>query len=428
VASIVIGAVDTGWTFYTPYSTTTTTAVTAMTLGAFILGFSSIFTGLNFIVTIHKMRPEGMTWFRMPLFLWGIYSTAIIQVLATPVLGITLLLLVAERTLGVGIFDPALGGDPVLYQHFFWFYSHPAVYIMILPAMAIMSELISVFSGKHIFGYKFIAWSSIAIALLSFLVWGHHMFTSGQSGLVNMIFSALTFSVAIPSAVKVFNWLATMYKGSIRLAAPMLYALSFLFLFAIGGLTGLFLGSLSTDIHLHDTYFVVAHFHYVMFGGTVIAFLGGIHYWWPKMFGRMYSERWAQVSAFLIFVGFNLTFFTQFVMGSHGMPRRYYNYLERFTAYHQASTVGSFVLALGFFIMAGYLLHSLVRGEKAPANPWGGATLEWETSSPPAYDNFKHEMVAGDPYDIESLNWDPSIQGYVRNDPVSVLASGEGTS
>ncbi len=428
VASIIIGAVDTGWTFYTPYSTTTSTAVTAMTLGAFILGFSSIFTGLNFIVTIHKMRPEGMTWFRMPLFLWGIYSTAIIQVLATPVLGITLLLLIAERTLGVGIFDPALGGDPVLYQHFFWFYSHPAVYIMILPAMAIMSELISVFSGKHIFGYRFIAWSSIAIALLSFLVWGHHMFTSGQSGLTNMIFSALTFSVAIPSAVKVFNWLATMYKGSIRLAAPMLYALSFLFLFAIGGLTGLFLGALSTDIHLHDTYFVVAHFHYVMFGGTVIAFLGGIHYWWPKMFGRMYSERWAQVSALLIFVGFNLTFFTQFVMGSHGMPRRYYNYLEQFTAYHQASTVGSFILALGFFVMAGYLLHSLVAGERAPANPWGGATLEWETSSPPPYYNFKEDMRAGDPYDLDALRWDPEIQGYVRKDPRAVLASSEGTS
>jgi len=426
VVSIIVGAVDTGWTFYTPYSTTTSTAVISMTLGAFILGFSSIFTGLNFIVTIHKMRPEGMTWFRMPLFLWGIYSTAIIQVLATPVLGITLLLLVAERVLGVGIFDPALGGDPVLYQHFFWFYSHPAVYIMILPAMAIMSELISTFSGKHIFGYRFIAWSSIAIALLSFLVWGHHMFTSGQSGLTNMIFSALTFSVAIPSAVKVFNWLATMYKGSIQLAAPMLYALSFLFLFAIGGLTGLFLGALSTDIHLHDTYFVVAHFHYVMFGGTVIAFIGGIHYWWPKIFGRMYSERWAQVSALLVFVGFNLTFFTQFVMGSHGMPRRYYNYLERFTSYHQASTVGSYILAVGFLIMAGYLLHSLVRGEKAPANPWGAATLEWETTSPPAYYNFKHDLQAGDPYDLDALRADPATGGYVRRDPSSILASVDG--
>ena len=425
VSSIIIGAVDTGWTFYTPYSTTTGTAVISMTLGVFILGFSSIFTGLNFIVTIHKMRPEGMTWFKMPLFLWGLYSTAIIQVLATPILGITLLLLVAERALGVGIFDPTLGGDPVLFQHFFWFYSHPAVYIMILPAMGIISELVSVFSGKHIFGYRFIAWSSIAIAMFSFLVWGHHMFTSGQSGITNMIFSALTFSVAIPSAVKVFNWLATMYKGSIRLAAPMLYVLSFLFLFAIGGLTGLFLGALSTDIHLHDTYFVVAHFHYVMFGGTVIAFLGGLHYWWPKMFGRMYSERWAQVSALLVFVGFNLTFFTQFVMGSHGMPRRYYNYVEEFTTLHQASTIGSYVLALGFFIMAGYLIHSLFRGKPAPDNPWGSATLEWETTSPPPYYNFDRDFDVDDPYDLKSLRYDPATQGWVRKDPQSItLAKG----
>jgi cytochrome c oxidase subunit 1 len=423
LVSIIVGAVDTGWTFYTPYSTTTSTAVISMTLGVFILGFSSIFTGLNFIVTIHKMRPEGMTWFKMPLFLWGLYSTAIIQVLATPVLGITLLLLVAERVLGVGIFDPALGGDPVLYQHFFWFYSHPAVYIMILPAMGIISELMSVFSHKHIFGYRFIAWSSIAIAMFSFLVWGHHMFTSGQSGLTNMIFSALTFSVAIPSAVKVFNWLATMYKGSIELAAPMLYALSFLFLFAIGGLTGLFLGALSTDVHLHDTYFVVAHFHYVMFGGTVIAFLGGLHYWWPKMFGRMYSERWAQLAALLIFVGFNLTFFTQFVMGSHGMPRRYYNYVEEFTTLHQASTIGSYVLALGFVVMAGYLMHSLFRGEPASANPWGSATLEWETPSPPPAGNFDHELIAGDPYDLDSLRYDDTIKGWVRKDPRSVIAA-----
>jgi len=421
LVSIIVGAVDTGWTFYTPYSTTTGTAVISMTMGVFILGFSSIFTGLNFIVTIHTMRPEGMTWFKMPLLLWGLYSTAIIQVLATPILGITLLLLIAERTLGVGIFDPTLGGDPVLFQHFFWFYSHPAVYIMILPAMGIISELVSVFSGKHIFGYRFIAWSSVAIAIFSFLVWGHHMFTSGQSGITNMIFSALTFSVAIPSAVKVFNWLATMYKGSIRLATPMLYVLSFMFLFAIGGLTGLFLGALSVDIHLHDTYFVVAHFHYVMFGGTVIAFLGGLHYWWPKMFGRMYSERWGQISAFLVFVGFNLTFFTQFVMGSHGMPRRYYHYVEEFTTLHQASTVGSYILALGFFIMAGYLIHSLFRGRPAPDNPWGSATLEWETTSPPPYYNFDHEFLAGDPYDLESLRYDPATGGWERKDPQSIL-------
>jgi cytochrome c oxidase subunit I len=420
ISAIVLGGVDTGWTFYTPYSTTTNTAVIPMTLGAFILGFSSIFTGLNFIVTIHKMRPEGMTWMRMPLFLWGIYATAIIQVLATPVLGITLLLLVAERVLGVGIFDPALGGDPVLYQHFFWFYSHPAVYIMILPAMAIMSEVIAVFSGKRIFGYRFIAASSIAIAILSFLVWGHHMFVSGQSSLANLVFSALTFAVAIPSAVKVFNWVATMYKGSVRLLTPMLYALSFLFLFTIGGLTGLFLGALATDVHLTDTYFVVAHFHYVMFGGTVIAFLAGLHYWWPKMFGRMYSERWGRVGALLIFVGFNLTFFTQFVMGSHGMPRRYFNYLPRFEGLHQASTVGSYVLGLGFMVVAAYLLHSLFRGAPAPANPWGSATLEWETSSPPPPHNFDEEFEASDPYDIESLEYDPASGGYRRHDPSAI--------
>jgi cytochrome c oxidase subunit 1 len=298
---------------------------------------------------------------------------------------------------------------------------------MILPAMGVISELVSVFSGKHIFGYRFIAWSSIAIALLSFLVWGHHMFTSGQSGITNMSFSALTFSVAIPSAVKVFNWLATMYKGSIRLATPMLYVLSFLFLFAIGGLTGLFLGALSTDIHLHDTYFVVAHFHYVMFGGTVIAFLGGLHYWWPKMFGRMYSERWGQVSALLIFVGFNLTFFTQFVMGSHGMPRRYYNYVEEFTTLHRASTIGSYVLGFGFLIMAIYLIHSLFRGKPAPANPWGSATLEWETTSPPQAHNFDHELLAGDPYDLEALELDPDIDGWVRSDPQSIILSAGGS-
>jgi len=412
--SISTGAVDTGWTFYTPYSTTTGGSVIAMTFGVFILGFSSIFTGLNFIVTIHKLRPKGMTWFRMPLFLWGLYGTAIIQVMATPVLGITVLLLIVERALGIGIFDPALGGDPVLYQHFFWFYSHPAVYIMILPAMGVISEIIPPFSRKHIFGYTFVAYSSIAIAVISFLVWGHHMFVSGQSSLGSTIFSFLTFLVAIPSAVKVFNWTATMYKGAIRLGTPMLYALSFLFLFGIGGLTGLFLGALAVDVHLHDTYFIVAHFHYVMFGGTVIAFLGGLHYWWPKMFGRMYSERWAQLACLLIFVGFNVTFFTQFVMGSRGMPRRYYNYLPEFTTYHQISTLGSFVMGIGFLITAVYLIHSLFRGRPAPANPWGGASLEWRTPSPPPHDNFATTPLAGDPYEVSEFVEDPAIGGFVR--------------
>ncbi len=416
VLSIATGGVDTGWTFYTPYSTTTNTSVIAMTAGAFILGFSSILTGLNFIVTIHKLRPAGMGWFTMPLLLWALYATAIIQVLATPVLGITLLLLIVERALGVGIFDPALGGDPVLYQHFFWFYSHPAVYIMILPAMGIISELISVFSRKHIFGYRFIAYSSVAIAVLGFLVWGHHMFTSGQSALANTIFSALTFSVSIPSAIKVFNWLATMYGGSIVLATPMCYALAFIFLFGIGGLSGLFLGTLATDVHLHDTYFVVAHFHYVMMGGTVIAFLGGLHYWWPKMFGRMYSELWGKIGAAVIFVGFNITFFSQFLMGSQGMPRRYYNYLPKFQAYHEWSSVGSYLMAVGFIVTAACLVHSLLRGPKAPANPWGAASLEWQCSSPPPVENFSTTPQPGDPYDFSGLVYDPRVSGYVKQE------------
>jgi len=341
-----------------------------------------------------------MGWFEMPLFIWGIYATAIIQVLATPVLAITLLLLVMERAFQVGIFDARLGGDPVLFQHFFWFYSHPAVYIMILPGMAIISEIIPTFSKKHIFGYRAIAFSSVAIALISFIVWGHHMFTSGQSALAAALFSFLTFLVAIPSGIKVFNWVATMYKGSIDLKAPMLYAISFLLLFTIGGLTGIFLGALSVDIHLHDTYFVVAHFHYVMMGGTVVAFLAGLHYWWPKMFGRMYNERWAAIGCALVFVGFNVTFLSQFFMGSQGMPRRYYTYLDQFQPYHVVSTVGSWILGLGLFVAAGVLLASLRKPHDAPANPWGARTLEWDTQSPPITHNFHDTPVlTHGPYD-----------------------------
>ena len=404
LTAMVTGGVDTGWTFYTPYSSSTGGAVSLMTLAAFVLGFSSIFTGINFIATIHKLRAPGMTWFKMPLFAWGMYATSIIQILATPVLGITLLLLLMERVFSVGIFDPRLGGDPVLFQHFFWFYSHPAVYIMILPGMAIISEVIPTFSRKTIFGYKAIAYSSVAIAMVSFLVWGHHMFVSGQSQLASAIFSFLTFMVAIPSAIKVFNWLATMYKGSISLEAPMLFAISFLLLFAIGGLTGIFLGALSVDVHLHDTYFVVAHFHYVMMGGTVMAFLAGLHYWWPKMFGRMYSEKAARVSAALIFIGFNATFLSQFLLGSRGMPRRYYNYLDQFQPLHAFSTFGSWILGLGFFVMAGYLLASLRKPMDAPPNPWGGMTLEWRASSPPITHNFETTPIAKHgPYDYFAL-------------------------
>lgn len=418
VVVLFTGGLDTGWTFYTPYSTETVTRVIPATFGAFILGFSSILTGVNFVASIHMLRPAGMNWFRMPLFLWALYGTSIIQILATPVLAITLLLLIAERAFGVGIFDPKYGGDPVLYQHFFWFYSHPAVYIMVLPAMGVISELISVFSRKHIFGYSFIAGSSIAIALLGFLVWGHHMFVSGQSALATTIFSLLTFSVAVPSAVKVFNWVATMYKGSIWLQTPMLYALSFILVFGIGGLTGLFLGALATNVHFHDTYFVVAHFHYVMMGSMLFAFLGGMHYWWPKIFGRMYDEFWAKAAAVVIFFGFNFTFMPQFIAGSQGMPRRYAEYLPHYTIYHQISTVGAYILAVGLVVAALVLLHALLRGRRAPANPWGGNTLEWYTTSPPPHENFDRDPIAGDPYKLDHWQYDEKTQQYFLREDV----------
>ncbi len=407
------GGLETGWTFYTPYATTTTnSAVVEATFGAFILGFSSILTGVNFIASIHMLRPKGMTWFRMPLLLWALYATSIIQVLATPVLGITLLLLIAEKTLKVGIFDPGLGGDPVLYQHFFWFYSHPAVYIMILPAMGILSELLSVHSRKHIFGYKFIALSSLAIAFIGFLVWGHHMFTSGQSPLANAIFSVLTFAVAVPSAIKTFNWVSTLYKGNIRLCTPMVYALMTIFLFTIGGVTGLFLGSLNTDIHLHDTYFIVAHFHYVMMGSVLFAFLGGLYHWFPKMFGRMFNDNFGRFASVIVFIGFNWTFFPQFVMGSQGMPRRYATYPEQFTNFHLNSTLGAFTMGLGILLVLLNLAHALKWGKIAPSNPWGGNSLEWHTTSPPPTENFSYNPVADDPYNYSRWKYVSDEKGY----------------
>jgi cytochrome c oxidase subunit 1 len=406
VLSIVLGGVDTGWTFYTPYSTTTDAEhmrVVFMVAAAFILGFSSILTGLNFIVTVHKLRAPGMGWFDMPLMIWALYATSIIQVLATPVIGITLLLLIFERVFHIGIFDPGMGGDPVLYQHFFWFYSHPVVYVMIIPAMGIISELISVHGRKPIFGYKAIAFSSLGIAGVSFLVWGHHMFTA-MGELASALFSALTFLVAIPTAVKVFNWIATLYKASIALNTPMLYALAFLFTFSIGGLTGLPLGALATDLHLHDSYYVVAHFHYVMMGGTVIAFVGGVHHWWPKMTGKMYTEWVGIVGCLLVFIGFNVTFFTQFFLGIQGMPRRYASYVDEFQLLHQISTVGSFTLGLGFLIQLGNFIHSMIAGNKAPPNPWGGLSLEWHIESPPTEHNFHSEpILTHGPYDYEDV-------------------------
>ena len=414
IFSIISGGVDTGWTFYTPYSSSTDTALISMTFAVLVLGFSSIFTGINFIVTIHKMRAPGITWFSMPLFVWSLYATALIQILATPVIAVTMLLLIMERTFQVGIFDPAMGGDPVLFQHFFWFYSHPAVYIMILPGMGIISELISTFSKKKIFGYTYIAASTMAIALFGFLVWGHHMFTS-QSEFAALIFSIITYLTALPSGVKIFNWLATLYKAKISYEAPMLYAINFLLLFAIGGLTGIFLGTLSVDIMLHDTYFVVAHFHYVMMGGTVIAFLGGLHYWWPKIWGRMYSEKWARISAILIFFGFNLTFIPQFIMGSLGMPRRYWQYdglmnTDIFHFYHQLSTLGSWFIAVAFIIMLVYFVHSIKYGKVAGSNPWGALTLEWQTPSPaPAHNFLEEPKIIHGPYDYDKVEVERTI-------------------
>lgn len=414
MVSLVRGGVDTGWTFYTPFSTTfSNTYVAPVVIGIFINGFSGIFTGINFIATIHRMRAPGMTWFKLPLFVWSHYATSLIMVLGTPVLAITLVMVALERLFHFGFFDPAMGGDPVLFQHLFWFYSHPAVYIMILPGMGVVSEIVAAFSRKTIFGYRFVAYASMGIAVLGFLVWGHHLFLSSQSIYTSMIFSGITMLVAVPSAVKVFNWMATLYKGSIEYSTPMFYALGFIGLFVIGGLTGIMLATLGIDIHVHDTYFVVAHFHYIMVGSAVMGYLGGIHYWWPKITGRLYSGFWSHFSAMAIFLGFNLTFFPQFILGYLGMPRRYHVYPEEFQVLHVLSTAGASVLAVGYVIPLFYFLWSLKWGKVAGDNPWQASGLEWQTSSPPPVHNFDTmPVLAPDPepyhYDEKLLTDEPS--------------------
>jgi len=401
LAALIAGGVDTGWTFYAPFSTMFSTSyVVATVTGVFIVGFSSILTGLNFIVTVHRLRTPGLGFFQLPLFVWAIYATSLILVLATPVLAMTLVLVAAERLFGIGIFDPALGGDPLLFQHLFWFYSHPAVYIMIQPAMGVVSEVVTCFARKPVFGYHMMAYAIVAIASIGFLVWGHHMFVSGQSMYAGMTFSLLSYLVAIPSAIKVFNWTATLYKGSISFAAPMLYALGFILLFMLGGLTGLFLASLALDVHLTDTYFVIAHFHYIMVGGSVMAYFAGIHFWWPKITGRMYSERWAQFAAVVIFVGFNVTFFPQYILGIEGMPRRYHDYPSEFQVLHVFSSAGAAILALGYLLPFVYLAWSLRFGSPAGPNPWNARGLEWQTASPPPQENFPTKPdIPARPYD-----------------------------
>jgi cytochrome c oxidase subunit 1 len=394
LTAMIYGGVDTGWTFYPPYSTEGSNSnVLLAGVGVFITGFSSILTGLNFMVTIHRMRAPGLTWFRLPLFVWGIYATSLIQVLGTPVIAITVAMVAVERAFHLGFFDPRLGGDPVLFQHLFWFYSHPAVYLMILPPMGVISEVIACFSRKNVFGYSFVAFSSLAIAVFGFLVWAHHLFVAGISPYSAMVFSFLTFAVAIPSAVKTFNWTATLYRGAIWWKAPLLWVFGFIGLFLIGGLTGLFVASLAIDVHVHDTYFVVAHFHYVMVGGAIMGYFAGLHYWWPKMTGKMYHDGLAKASAVLVFIGFNMTFFPQFLLGYVGMPRRYHMYPPEFQVLNLASTAGAAVLGLGYVLPMIYLTYSFFKGEKATANPWLATGLEWTTQSPPLPHNFIDQPV-----------------------------------
>lgn len=402
IAALLCGGVDTGWTFYTPFSTMFSNSnVFLVVIAVFVTGFSTIFTGLNFIVTVHTLRMPGMTWFRLPLFVWGIYTVSLVMILATPVLAMTLALIGLERGFGVGVFDPALGGDPLLFQHLFWFYSHPAVYMMILPAMGLVSEIISCFTRRRIFGYKFMTWSMLCISAIGFLVWGHHMFVSGMSMFAGIVFSILSFMVAVPSAIKVFNWTATLRKGDISFSAPMIYALGFVGLFMLGGMTGLVLAAPALDVPLHDTYFVVAHFHYVMVGGSVMAYLGGVHYWWPKITGKMYPEAWARFAAVLMFFGFNLTFFPQYLLGYLGMPRRYHSYLPQFQDLNVLSSAGAALLAISYLLPVAYLVWSLRYGQRAGNNPWNARGLEWQTTSPPPTQNFVERPVVREAYSYD---------------------------
>ncbi len=406
------GFPDTGWTFYVPFSIATKTNVSTAVFAAFVLGMASMLTGLNFITTIHRLRHKDMGWMQIPLFTWSLYATSWVQLLATPVVSITLLLVIIERYFNVGLFDPAKGGDPILYQHLFWMYSHPAVYIMILPGMGVISEIIPVFARKSIFGYKAIVASSMAIAIAGSLVWAHHMYTSGMSDTAIFVFSLLTFVVAIPSAIKVFSWVSTLYKGSIQMAPPLFLSLCFIYLFSVGGLTGLVLGAVGPDIHVHDTHFVVSHFHFTMFGGTGFAFFAALHYWWPKMFGRMYDFKKAYIGAVLLTGGFMFHYVPMFILGLQGMPRRYFDYLPRYETGNFYAGFGAAFMIAGIFLMVINLISSLRKERNASSDPWGGTTLEWQTPSPPPLHNFITEPeILAFPYDFTGV-----VERYSKDD------------
>jgi cytochrome c oxidase subunit 1 len=386
------GAAKSGWTAYPPLSTQLTgNGQDLWILGLHILTLSSLAGAINFLVTVQNMRTAGMSWTRTPLFIWAIGTYALLLVIVLPTLSAGLTLLLLDRQAGTHFFTPGEGGNPVLYQHAFWFFGHPEVYIMILPAFGMISEIIPVFARKPIFGYKAVAFSTAGIAFFSLLVWAHHMFTVGMPGVLNAFFMIASMVIAVPTGVKIFNWLATLWRGNISFETPMLYALGFLSVFTIGGLSGIFLAAFPVDWQVHDTYYVVAHFHYVLFGGSVFGIIAGLHYWWPKMFGRLLDERLGKLSFWLVFIGFNLTFFPQHLLGLLGMPRRVYAYRDDslWETYNVISSVGSFVMGLGILVIAINMIRTRTRGRRAGNDPWLADTLEWYTTSPPPPWNFE---------------------------------------
>ena len=399
--SFLLGAPAAGWTEYPPMSLQGAPGTSMWCAAIFLVGISSTMTGLNFLVTLIKMRAPGMTFTRMPLFCWAQFATAPMSMIATTALAAALAALFMERQFGVPFFDPTKGGSPILWQHMFWFYSHPAVYIMILPIFGIISEVFPTFARKPIFGYKMIAFSSVSIALLSFMVWAHHMFTSGLAPFLQLPFMILTMLIAIPTGIKIFSWVATLWEGKIHYTTAMLFAIGFIATFTFGGITGVFLSAVPFDLHAHGTYFIVAHLHYVLVGGSLMGILSGVYYWYPKMTGRLMNDKLGHWTFWLFFIGFNGTFLPMHMLGLLGMPRRVATYDPQFQTWNQIESGFSFVMTFALLLFFANILWSLRRGKKAGSNPWGARTLEWQLPSPPHYYNFKHiPTVFSTPYDF----------------------------